>query len=88
MIQFNKLLQLMFLNLKIVLTFAKLGQVEIESFGCISHKLLYLYCIVLHCLVVFGSGTAESPISHLVRTAATATAAAACVQQILNHVIG
>ena len=39
----------------------------------------------------FGSGTAESPISHLVRTAtatATATAAAAHVQQILNHVIG
>ena len=41
-------------------------------------------------LLVFGSGTAESPISHLVRTAATATAAAAAarVQQILNHVIG
>ena len=39
---------------------------------------------------IFGSGTAESPISHLVRTAdtATAAAAAACVQQILNHVIG
>ena len=32
----------------------------------------------------FGSGTAESPISHLVRTTATA----ARVQQILNHVIG
>ena len=31
---------------------------------------------------VFGSGTAERPISHLVRTAA-----AARVQQILNHVI-
>ena len=40
-------------------------------------------------LLFFGSGTAESPISHLVRTVATATAAAAaCVQQILNHVIG
>ena len=35
---------------------------------------------------LIGSGTAESPISHLVRTA-TATAAAR-VQQILNHVIG
>ena len=31
---------------------------------------------------LFGSGTAESPISHLVHTAAP------CVQQILNHVIG
>ena len=33
-------------------------------------------------VLFFGSGTAESPISHLVRTAA------ARLQQILNHVIG
>ena len=37
---------------------------------------------------LFGSGTAESPISHLVRTATATATAAACVQQILNHVIG
>ena len=36
---------------------------------------------------IFGSGTAESPISHLVRTPAPAPAPP-CVQQILNHVIG
>ena len=36
-------------------------------------------------VVIFGSGTAESPISHLVCTAA---AAAARVEQILNQVIG
>ena len=35
---------------------------------------------------VFGSGTAKSTRSHLVRTAPAA--AAARVQQILNHVIG
>ena len=37
---------------------------------------------------IFGSGTAESPISHLVRTATATATAAARVQQILNHVIG
>ena len=50
-----------------------------KSVDPLPHRLLSLQV-----QFIFGSGTAESPISHLVRTLAPSP----CVQQILNYVIG